>query len=476
MPGRSNDTHLLRELQLPARYEALADRIGPEVAQLLVDPGEETKRTLERAGMSVKARREGALLPLVGRPGTGKTTLANNVSAFLPSEFAPTVVHDGAVEFDALREVATRAAPALNDDRVIPINIDHREATPPTAAELAEIKRFIRDASIGSRCVLLWPQVSVKQAEEMSEAYESVAGRASVRLPIVVEGPSRETWTDVALNTLRLSNQMIESLELLGVDPHDYDPAAFGTIGEFMRQIADDFVDYRQKLLDEVRVPAKLLVVFVSESSRPGVLSQITSATRYGFLDAAALLESTPGSRVGKWWATRRGPLTQTIVRLDAHVLYLAPTASIPVLRRHGDEGVQHALEAVGIGLPGPAEVAEAIKRSDIGHLLKGIRRSTVEARGTPSTQALPAFQLLADEGFTQGKDKPHNKSMSEAITAFMKLEGIGSEAVVPERGLGDTGLVPDNAVQFDDQVLCIEYTWRKGDFLSSTNRASKAA
>jgi hypothetical protein len=32
---------------------------------------------------------------------------------------------------------------APNDERVIPINIDHREATPPTAQELAEIKRFI---------------------------------------------------------------------------------------------------------------------------------------------------------------------------------------------------------------------------------------------------------------------------------------------------------------------------------------------
>lgn len=476
MPGRSNDTHLLRQLELPARYEALADRVGPEVAQLLVDPGEETKRTLERAGMSVKGRHEGALLPLVGRSGTGKTTLARNLSAFLPSEFAPTVAHDGAVDFEALRAAARSGAPARNDERVIPINIDHRESTPPTPEELADIKRFTRDSEVGARCVLLWPQVSAEQAEAMSRAYVEVAGRAPIDLPVVVQGPSRSTWTDVALNTLRLSNQMIGSLELLGVDPRDYPPEAYDTIGEFMRRIADDFVEYRQKLLEEARVPAKLVVAFVSESPNPGVLSQITSATRYGFLDASALLASTPGSRIGEWWAARRGALTQTIVRLDAHAFYLSPTATIPALRRHGGDDLEEALDAVGIGRPGPAEIAQAIKRSDIGQLLLGIERSTFEARGTPSTQAVPAFQLLAEQGFTLGKDKGHNKSMSEAITAFMKAEGIESEAVVPEKGLGDTGLIPDNAVPFEDEVLCIEYTWRKGDFLSSTNRSAVAS
>jgi energy-coupling factor transporter ATP-binding protein EcfA2 len=107
------------------------------VAQLLVDPGDETKRTLERAALSVKGRRKGALIPLVGDSGSGKTTLARNLSAFLPSNYAATIVHEGDVTFDALREAAKRGAPSRDDERVIPINIDHRESTPPTAEELA---------------------------------------------------------------------------------------------------------------------------------------------------------------------------------------------------------------------------------------------------------------------------------------------------------------------------------------------------
>lgn len=130
MPGQSKDTHVLRELELPARYEALADRVGSEVAQLLVDPGDVTRSTLERAGLSVRGRREGALMPLVGGSGTGKTTLARNLSAFLPNEYAATVAYDGDVDFDSLIDAAKRGAPPRDDARVIPINIDHREATP----------------------------------------------------------------------------------------------------------------------------------------------------------------------------------------------------------------------------------------------------------------------------------------------------------------------------------------------------------
>jgi energy-coupling factor transporter ATP-binding protein EcfA2 len=475
MTDRAKDMHLLRQLELPARYEALATRVGPEVAQLLVDPGEATKTTLERAGLSVKGRHEGTLLPLVGASGTGKTTLARNLSAFLPSEYTTTVVHDGAVSFDALRSAAKRDAPVRNDDRVIPINIDHREAIPPTPEELAEIKRFIRDSEIGSRCVLLWPQVSTEQADAMGRSYIEVAGRAPVDLPIVVEGPSRDTWVQIALSTLSLSNQMIGSLELLGVDPRVYDPEGYDTIGEFLRQIADDFTDYLQKLLGEMRTPVKLVIIVASESANPGVLSQMTSSTRYGFLDASGLLAATPNSRLGEWWGSRRGALTQTIVRLDAHAMCLSPTSSIPALSRFGDKEVQDALEDMGIERPGPADVNQALKRSDLGQLLIGVDRSMYEARGTPSTQATPAFQLLAERGFNLGNDKDFNKSLCEAIGVFLAAEGIDCNAVTPESGLAGTALIPDNAVEFADETMCIEYTWRKGEFLSSANRSTVA-
>jgi energy-coupling factor transporter ATP-binding protein EcfA2 len=474
MADQSPDTHLLRQLALPARYEALVDRVGPEVAQLLVDPGEQTKQTLQRAALAIKSRHEGALLPLVGGSGTGKTTLARNLVTFLPTEYTATVIHDGDVDFDSLRAAVAAAGLAANDERVIPINIDHREANPPSAQELAETKRFIRDPEYGSRSAILWPQTSTEQAEAMAEAYVEVTGRAPVDLPIRVEGPSRDTWQQVALSTLTLSNQMIESLELLGVDPHDYDPEAFKTLGEFLRRIADDFTEFLHKLIAETELPVKLAILFASESPDPGVLSQLTSSARYGFLDASALLDATPNSQIGKWWADRRGTLTQTIVRLDAHAICLAPTASVPILRRYGSDVLKEQLDGV-IEMLGPAALTQNLRRSDLGHVLLGTRRSTFEARGTPSTQATPAFQLIAETGFTLGNDKSYNRALAEGVEAFLSAEEVEYSSVKAEQNLPPTALIPDVAVRLGDQVLTLEPTWRKGAFLLPANRSTAA-
>lgn len=88
----------------------------------------------------------------------------------------------------------------------------------------------------------------------------------------------------------------------------------------------------------------------------------------------------------------------------------------------------------------------------------------------------MPAFQIIADTGFNLGRDKGHNKSMAEAIAVFTKGEGLDTAPVVPEKGLGETNLIPDNAVPFSDETLCIEYTWRKGEFLAPGNRSTVAS
>jgi energy-coupling factor transporter ATP-binding protein EcfA2 len=264
MAGAAPDTHLLRQLQLPARYEALVQRVGAEVAQLLVEPGGRTQETLAAASVTARARGEGLFLPLVATSGTGKTTLANNLAAFLPNDYGVTVVHTGEVAHGELVSAASKTLPPPNDPRLIPINIDHREATPPTPGELAEIKRFLREETVGARCAIVWPQTSREQAEAMARAYIEVAGPPPVDLPVEVEGPPRATWRDTAINTLRLSNEMIDSLELIGVDPRNYDPEGFTTIGDFLRQISDDFAAYLYDLLAERRTPLRLIVVFAS--------------------------------------------------------------------------------------------------------------------------------------------------------------------------------------------------------------------
>jgi hypothetical protein len=112
---------------------------------------------MAQAAIAAKARAEGLLLPLVAPSGTGKTTLASNLVAFLPADFAPTVTHLGDVRAEALASSVEGEMPSRSDARIVPVNVDHREATPPSPEELAEMKRFLREGGVGSRCVILWP-------------------------------------------------------------------------------------------------------------------------------------------------------------------------------------------------------------------------------------------------------------------------------------------------------------------------------
>src|SRR4029078_11890353 len=88
--------------------------------------------------------------------------------------------------------------------------------------------------------IVLWPETGLEASRSMSDRYIEIAGAAPIALPLQAEGPPRSTWPDIAINTLRLANDM-ESLEQLGVDPRNYDPQKFRTLGEFLRQISTDF-------------------------------------------------------------------------------------------------------------------------------------------------------------------------------------------------------------------------------------------
>jgi hypothetical protein len=154
----------------------------------------------------------------------------------------------------------------------------------------------------------------------------------------------------------------------------------------------------------------------------------------------------------------------------------IPPPASIGILRRYGADRVRTALGDLGIADRGSAHVSDVIRRTDLGDVLRGSGRAAFEARGTPATTALPAFQLLADEGFNLGADKPYNRAIADALAPFLLACAIDAEVLPPETGLPDAALIPDNAIKFgDDFILCIEYTWRRGDFLSNAHRSDVA-
>ena len=466
--------HLLRTLALPDRYERLVATLGTEVANLLVPPPDRSVDELRLLANEVLTRDEGILIPLYGRTGTGKTTFVMNMTQWLPALFGPALQYDGQLAFDELVSRVkdfTKGLPADNR-RIIPLNIDHRENAPPSDAELSTLKRFLRTNAAGVPSVVFWPETSLETAQTLATRYVDIAGRASVDLPLVYEGPPQETWQDIARHTMSLVNR-INDLENLGVDPADYDPASFYSLGDFLRKIAHDFNIRVQTLRQELEKAVCVVIAFASESADPGVLSQLTSPSRYGLLDAHALVSVTSQSEIGRWWADRRGLLTKVIVQLNATAVFLSPTAAASCVRNFAD--VVPIFDSVGYKRYGAARGIRDLRRSDLGKILTRIEVSRFEARGTPAEDATAAFQLLAEGGFNLGKDKGFNRIMQLAIEALLKNSEIPFASVTAEEKLPFCGLIPDNAIYFDDFVQCVEYTWRKGDFLATGNRSTVA-
>ncbi|WP_327652973.1 hypothetical protein [Micromonospora aurantiaca] len=468
--------HLLKQLVFPSRFEVLEKHLGSEIARLVVEPPAPTRDALESASQAAKARGEGVFLPFYASSGTGKTTLANSLSTFFPMDFTPTENLEGIVSFDELKRVASSAVDRLpaNDSRVVPINIDHRESDPPSSTELSQIKRFLRESKVGYRTALLWPETSGNIAHKMASDFTAIAGTPAIRIPVEIDGPPRETWISIAQNTLQLANN-VDSLELLGVNPKDYDPGEFPSIGEFLRQVSNDFSARRMEMLRETRKPIRLAIIFVSESPDAGVLMQLTNSSKFGLMDGNALLDATRESVVGRWWNQHRGLLTQMIVQLDARLFGMAPQTTIPILRRFGSESIIKDLTDLDVGASRPSDIKTSLRRSDFGKYLNGTARPTYETRGTPSAISSPAFSLLADKGFTSGQDKVFNKSMLEAIRIYLEGEGIAVSSSGAEQKLDFCPLIPDNHFEVAGDVVCVEYTWRKGTFLTNTNRGNIA-
>lgn len=471
----TNQIDLLSSLYLPDRYERLRERVGAEIANLLVPPAAREVDALAMLAQEIATRDEGILIPIFGNTGTGKTTFAANLSHWAPSQFTPTLEYDGTIDFNGLAAAVSAHARQLpaNDRRIVPVNIDHRESNPPTDAELAAIKRFLRTRPGTLSSLVLWPETNEGTAREIARRYVEIAGEAAIELPLVLAGPDRSTWRDIAINTLRIANN-IESLDTLGVDPSDYDPGEFRSLGDYLRRLSRDFNRLLQELRQSIQKPIKLAIVFVSETPEPGVLSQITNSTHYGLLDAQSLVAVTPESAIGKWWSNRRGLLTRAIVQLNAHAFSLTPATSVSIVRNCGP-AENEILDTVGLHRHGAGRAARDLARADLGKFLMGQSISRFETRGTPAENAGAAYQLLADAGFTYGKDKELNAVLAVAIRELLSRNNLPHERVSCEEKLPFANLIPDNAVHYDSHVVCIEYTWRKGDFLASGNRSSVA-
>ena len=133
-------------------------------------------------------------------------------------------------------------------------------------------------------------------------------------------------------------------------------------------------------------------------------------------------------------------------------------------------------LEDLGVSRQTPHTLSKYVARSDFGKFLAGSGASAYEARGRPAEDARAAMQVLAEKGFTYGRDKGLNEAMLDGIRVFMDKEGVSSPANGFEKQLDFCPLIPDNFIDRGDDILCVEYTWRAGDFLGTSHRSEVAS
>lgn len=471
----SRAQHLLEQLRFPDRYETLESYAGVNIANILVPPAKNLMDDFEYLSMEVKSRREGVLVPITGESGIGKTTLASNLTQWIPKEYGPTLQFSKPISYDNLSFSYTEFIEnfAENDERITPINIDHREGNPPTDQEIAEIKRFLRTTN-KKPALLIWPETDPDNAVAISRKYSEIAGSLGVDVPIKVYGPEKNLWHGIASTTMQLVNG-VNNLELLGVDPRSYDVEEYRTLGQFLRKIQQDFNKEKFQLKKSTQKPINVIFAFPSESADPGILTALYNNARYGLLDAVALVNATPNSAIGKWWDSRKNILIRAIVQMNVHAFCVPPAASISCLRNASDTDGAQVLDDLGIRRYGLARAARDLGRSDLGRFLLTGRLSGSEGRGTPAADAAAAFRQLSEIGFNLGRDKGLNKIMANAITSLLKENESGYEKIEHEKALEFCPIIPDNSIYREGEVVCIEYTWRQGEFLDSGNKSTVA-
>jgi energy-coupling factor transporter ATP-binding protein EcfA2 len=427
----------------------------------MVQPSPDTLSTMRLLAEQVRVRGEGAFVPITAKTGTGKTTLCENLTVFMPTDFRSTVsLSEAEVTYDKLIELASDASAGgvANESRILPLLIDNRESAPPSGTELAAIKRYLREATFGRRSVILWPETALATAESMSTGYIEMAGNPSVQIPVRIEGPPQATWQQIAIHTIQMASN-ISDLSGVGVSPNDFDPAESPSLGEFLRRVGDSYAALQTQIRESTARVLRLAIVFVSMSSGSGVLPQLTNPNQSGLLDGAALISATPNSVIGRSWASRRGLLTRIIVQFDARAFGLPPQASVPILRRHGESDVVDVLTNASVRSD-RTRMLTALKRSDFGRYLSGTAQATFENRGTPASASLSAFRAVGALGFTGARDKALNKALLEGIKEYFEDQTIAATHVVAETGLSFAPLTPDNAFEIDGYQHCVEYAW----------------
>lgn len=189
-------------LEVPDRLEPLRDLVGADnLGNVLVRPHEDIE-ALKRAVVEVHGARQSKVLFLLGKGGSGKTSLATGCPLFLtdllraPAIDAP---RDYVLPLPELVRWIAENVPTERD-RVVVVNVDGREnpaySIDQIKGAVVNLNSFLRD---NRNLLILWPVTAAGFAQTLVRGFDEVGGSsalASERIHSVV-GIDQSRWLDV---------------------------------------------------------------------------------------------------------------------------------------------------------------------------------------------------------------------------------------------------------------------------------------
>ena len=202
-------------VRIPFRFEGLRDLVGrAQIGQVLIESTDDLI-AIKRVAAEVKSAGQGKLLFLLGRPGTGKTSLAESLPVYLSDVVAAVVTPPPDYELslaDLPRWLHLELAKlrGVAKGKIVVANLDGREIPPSdevsARAAMVNLNALLRRQP---NVLALWPVNSEIFAEAMLDRLTEAGGQSAIASEriLVAKGLGKERYFDVLqliLSTLSL--------------------------------------------------------------------------------------------------------------------------------------------------------------------------------------------------------------------------------------------------------------------------------
>lgn len=463
----------LPQLILPKRFERLKEEaikagIEPQTVVERVSTASERIETLLR---KVQDSGTGQFEVFFGSSGSGKTTFLSSLPKFFEGVTVRSLAKSEANLADVpqiIRDEARQAEPGKSRLYFFSDRDNAKIADAEAESFFEELRILFRENE--GQIVLVWPVTRKETAEQLPRIAWDIGADSMV--PIDTRGLYNFVGLDssrfVSVADVTVRSLRGDGLESYGVSQARAEELARGadTIGYFYSSVEQEASEVRGKAWSVLRkrIRPHVWIVVVGDDGRyldstvkglvQGRLSRVDVELVLDFLDDA----SNDSAYLQKW-RERRREAAFLLRSLDVRVLPLHSNVALAAIRTYGDEAVRSPLRKSTEG------TGNALTRMKSSALYKAIiseltgHNLLYTAGRPPSTETEDEFNRIQRQA--KASDKGLNKAVAEAISEALVEDGINVRIVSEKRDLLGS-LQPDIQVwKSEDEVICIEPTWR---------------